>query len=58
MGCFPGLNSILGRGSSARKSNLRLTAGFESAGSGVFSANRDRGAADDCLRGDEPMFVL
>lgn len=46
--------------SSTEKSNLRLTAGCEDARSSRSGERRacDMGATDDCLLGDEPMFVL
>ena len=58
IGVFIGLASMLGRGSSARKSNLRLIARRDSEGSGVVTRIRATGAAEDCLRGEEPILVL
>ena len=49
---------MVGRGSSSRKSNLRLKAGREFAASGGVVNIRAAGAAEDCLRGEEPILVL
>ena len=49
---------MLGRGSSARKSNLRLKAGRDFGVSGVVGSICAAGAAEDCLRGEEPILVL